>query len=246
MSGIVNKTGAVSGVIGTTSQETVSLTGSQTLTNKTLTAPTLTTPALGTPASGVATNLTGASGLTGLGTVTSGTLSAGSVLDGARITDLTSTDGSVTTMTTTTAGIVKRPVIPHARANLGSPWTVPTGAAIAPFTGTWTNTGSHFSTANKRFTCPVQGLYIITFGGTTHFTATDPYCTIHSKINGSTTTGGWNRHATESSTSHYFGASTVQIQELAVSDYIEIWGYSAGSSSQASGSEFEFSVTWLG
>ena len=37
----------------------VTLTGSQTLTNKTLTAPTLTTPALGTPASGVMTNVTG-------------------------------------------------------------------------------------------------------------------------------------------------------------------------------------------
>ena len=43
MSGIVNTTGAVSGVIGTVTQTTgtgdVTLTGSQTLTNKTLTAP---------------------------------------------------------------------------------------------------------------------------------------------------------------------------------------------------------------
>lgn len=37
----------------------VTLTGSQTLTNKTLTSPTLTTPALGTPASGVLSNCTG-------------------------------------------------------------------------------------------------------------------------------------------------------------------------------------------
>ena len=37
----------------------VTLTGTQTLTNKTLTSPTMTTPALGTPASGVGTNLTG-------------------------------------------------------------------------------------------------------------------------------------------------------------------------------------------
>jgi hypothetical protein len=37
----------------------VTLTGTQTLTNKTLTSPTLTTPALGTPASGVLTNATG-------------------------------------------------------------------------------------------------------------------------------------------------------------------------------------------
>jgi hypothetical protein len=37
---------------------TVTLTGSQTLTNKTLTSPTLTTPALGTPASGTLSNCT--------------------------------------------------------------------------------------------------------------------------------------------------------------------------------------------
>ena len=53
----------------------VTLTGTQTLTNKTLTAPTLTAPALGTPASGVMTNVTGtASGLTsGKVTVTDST-----------------------------------------------------------------------------------------------------------------------------------------------------------------------------
>jgi hypothetical protein len=42
-----------------TSDTVVTLTATQTLTNKTLTSPTLTTPALGTPASGVMTNVTG-------------------------------------------------------------------------------------------------------------------------------------------------------------------------------------------
>jgi hypothetical protein len=59
MSGKVNSTGAVSGKIGTTTLESASVTGTQTLTNKTLTSPVLTTPALGTPASGVVTNLSG-------------------------------------------------------------------------------------------------------------------------------------------------------------------------------------------
>lgn len=50
---------------GTTQLTVVTLTGTQTLTNKTLTSPTLTTPVLGTPSSGTLTNCTGlpASGL---------------------------------------------------------------------------------------------------------------------------------------------------------------------------------------
>lgn len=81
----------------------ITLTGTQTLTNKTLTSPTLTTPALGTPASGVLTNVTGYPGDSSL--VTTGALNSGSITSGfGNIDNGTSTlDSGATNITTLTA-----------------------------------------------------------------------------------------------------------------------------------------------
>lgn len=76
----------------------VTLTGSQTLTNKTLTSPTLTAPVLGTPASGTLTNCSGLpiAGLTGLGSGVAtllGTFSSANLA--AALTDETGSGASV-------------------------------------------------------------------------------------------------------------------------------------------------------
>ena len=74
----------------------VTLTGTQTLTNKTLTSPILTTPALGTPASGTLTSCTGLP-ISGLTASTSTALGVGSIELG---------DASDTTVSRSAAGVL--------------------------------------------------------------------------------------------------------------------------------------------
>ena len=74
----------------------VTLTGTQTLTNKTLTSPILTTPALGTPASGTLTSCTGLP-ISGLTASTSTALGVGSIELG---------DVSDTTLSRSAAGVL--------------------------------------------------------------------------------------------------------------------------------------------
>jgi len=165
----------------------VTLTGSQTLTNKTLTSPTLTTPALGTPASGTLTNCTSlpVSGITastssalGVGTLEVGhatdtTLSrdsAGVLAVEGVVIDTISGTNTLTNKTLTAPKIANGGFIADANGNEQIKFTT-TASAVNEFTVTNAATGNAGALSvtggdtDVDLTITPKGLGLVTFNG---------------------------------------------------------------------------------
>jgi len=148
----------------TDGDKAVSITGTETLTNKTLTAPIMISPELGTPASGVATNLTGtAAGLTaGNATQTSALKSATTTVNVDSSTAPTS--GQVLTATNGTAATWATPSSVSVGYIQGIMNDITAATDPVDFNGTPTiSSASDFTESAGVITCVRDGLVSLTW-----------------------------------------------------------------------------------
>jgi len=120
------------GLIEVEGVRVVTLTATQTMTNKTLTAPTLTTPALGTPASGVLTNVSG----------TASSLTAGTVTTNANLTGHVTSSGNAAVLGSFTSAQLATALTNETGSGLavfGTSPTLVTPALGTPASGVMTN-----------------------------------------------------------------------------------------------------------
>jgi hypothetical protein len=215
-----------------TGDKAVSLTGTETLTNKTLTSPTInsatmTTPALGTPASGVMTNVTGtAAGLkSGDSSKTDALSSATTVIDVVSATAPTS--GQVLTATGASTATWQSPATTGATtlvvATSSGTQTITTLTKIL-FANEQIDRDSSF--ASSTFTAPSTSEYQIYSSITGNSSDTGDIGDIHIYKNGSAiVTHGWENGSSKV-------GQVIQIQatlSLNVSDTIDIYFSSTGS-----------------
>ena len=111
-------------------------------------------------------------------------------------------------------GYVTMPYQPSFRAYLSASVA---GGNVVLWTDTFHNTGSHFSTANGRFTAPVSGVYQINL----HYLGDNvsTQCDVYIRVNGSPNAGARTRSATAS------GHETTSVSHaisLSAGDYVDV------------------------
>ena len=137
-----------------------------TIANATLNSPALVTPALGTPASGVVTNLSGVlpvgvTGGSGLTALSASNLSAGTVPDARFPATLPAIDGSALT------GAVAFYASNGAAQNSSGIYTVDFGTVVLD---------THSAGSATRFTTPIQGKYLCSYGWMINSSAANRSC----------------------------------------------------------------------
>ena len=117
------------------------------------------------------------------------------------------------------------------------------GGTALPFNSTRVNNGGHFDTTNYRFTAPVAGRYLFTFGGITN--QANPTGRMMFYVNGQASTDGMRHGINGSNTAGGGGTNAVATIQLSVNDYVDVRSQS-GSTNFYESSHSSFTGILLG
>lgn len=120
------------------------------------------------------------------------------------------------------SGYILSPNRPAFSVYLTSHWT--TQNAVIVYAGVNLNNGGYYSTSTGRFTAPVTGLYLFTFGGIKATGSTGQVGRMDLRRNGSIL----NPQSRASEGANYGQSSVTTILFLNAGDYVDTWNTDAG------------------
>lgn len=133
--------------------------------------------------------------------------------------------------------------------NVGPSGTVAIGYpdTLQIFTSVKYDNGNNYNTSTGRFTVPVNGYYLVFFGGTCYSSADNYYLTFFIQRNGSPDPQvGRSRDCTiGGSGNKYVSCGLSKVAYYNAGDYIELWSYDSNAGGQIH-PEFTWGMTYLG